>query len=151
MALGALLAVAGLIILYRFYRQRPGDEVPRGREKATGRILRDYYEPGVLLLEPYVSAPSPTAWLEYEFEALGDTHRAKESVNESYIVRVDGFTRRLGSLSAGEEVPVWYRRGDPSDCTVMPAVVAGRWLPGHVGWALLALGLMIIGIRARAI
>lgn len=150
LAFGSLLALAGLVILFRFYRQRPGEDAPRGRERATGRIIRDYFEPGVVMVEP-MGTTSPTAWLEYEFEALGGTHRAKEAVNESYVVRVDGYTRRLGSLSAGEEVPVWYFNGDPSDCTVMPMAVAGRFLRSEIGWALAVIGAVIVGFSVRAI
>src|SRR5687768_1504429 len=107
MSFGIFVIFVGLVILFRFYRQRPGDEAPRGRERATGRIVRDYSEPGVVMTQAVGSAP-PTAWVEYEFEAMGRTHRAKEAINESYVVRVGGSTRRLGSLGPGDEVPVWY-------------------------------------------
>lgn len=150
-AFGMFLALIGLGILYSYHRQRPGDEVPPGREKATGRIVRDWFEAGVVMatgigsLQPHGTTP-PTAWMEYEFEALGRTHRAKEAVNESVVMRVDGLTRRLGSLSAGDEVPVWYRRGDPSDCTVMPTAIVGRLLPSEVGWGLVVIGVALVGV-----
>ena len=80
---------------------------------------------------------------------MGRTHRAKEAVNESYVVRVGGFTRRLGSLRAGDEVPVWYFNGDPSDCTVMPMAVAGRFLRIEIGWMLVVIGAVMIGLSLR--
>ncbi len=92
----------------------------------------------------------PTAWLEYEFEAMGRTHRSKEAVNESYVVRVGGLTRRLGSLTAGDEIPVWYFNGDPGDCTVMPMAVAGRFLRSELGWTLVVVGAVITGLGLRA-
>ena len=63
-----------------------------------------------------------------------------EAINESYVVRVGGSTRRLGSLSEGDEVPVWYFNGDPGDCTVMPMAVAGRFLRSEIGWAFVLIG-----------
>lgn len=148
MAFGVLIALAGLIILFRFYRLKPGEVAAGGRERATGRIIRDYFEPGVVLTQPWGSTP-PTAWLEYEFEAMGRTHRAKEAVNEAYVVRIGGLTRRLGSLSAGDEVPVWYFNGDPGDCTIMPMAVAGRFLRGEIGWTLVVIGAVMIGLSLR--
>ena len=148
MIFGALTILVGLVILFRFYRQRPGEDAPRGRERASGRIIRDYFEPGVVMTQTLGSTP-PTAWLEYEFEAMGRTHRAKEAINESYVVRVGGLTRRLGSLSAGDEVPVWYFNGDPGDCTLMPMAVAGRFLRSEIGWTLVLIGAVIVGFSLR--
>ena len=150
LALGVVLTLSGLFVLYHAYRVRQGDESRPTWHRTVGRVIRGYHEPGVPILGPAPNVPE-TYWIEYEFEAGGARHRERQRVRESYVVRVRGLTRRLGSLQEGAEVPVWYSTEQSLQSTLMPGAVAGTILSHHVGWSLLLVGLTTLGIALAAI
>ena len=103
----------------------------------------------MLILGPAPNVPSSYS-IEYEFSVDGAQFRRRERVREDYTVRVRGLSRRLGSLRAGEEVPVWYVPGAPVESTLMPSAVVGTVLPRHLGWAFLLVGLALVVMEAGA-